>query len=76
MNSVIQILLIILLIGLVLIVWMAWGILYFQEAPKLKQNIKQIKKQEAVIFDDEPKTEEEIAIEREERILKKIGSEK
>jgi hypothetical protein len=42
----------------------------------IKEAIKEVKpiKKEAIIFDDEPKTEEEIAIEREERILKKIGA--
>ena len=52
------------------------GIIYLLSLKQVKQAIKDVKpiKKEAVIFDDEPKTEEQIAIEREERILKKIGT--
>lgn len=51
------------------------GLLYLLSIKAVKEAIKEVKpKQNAVIFDDEPQTEEEIAIEREERILKTIGS--
>lgn len=63
------ILLCILIIGII-------GIIYILSLKQVKQAIKDVKpvKKEAVIFDDEPKTEEEQAIEREERILKTIGA--
>lgn len=54
------------------------GIIYLLSLKQVKEAIKEVKpiKKQAVIFDDEPKTEEEQAIEREERILKVIGSQK
>lgn len=52
------------------------GIVYLLSLKQVKQAIRTIKptNKQAVIFDDEPKTEEEQAIEREERILKTIGA--
>lgn len=52
------------------------GIIYLLSLKQIKEAIKEVKpiKKQAVIFDDEPKTEEEQAIEREERILKTIGA--
>jgi hypothetical protein len=78
MNIVIQILISIILLGFISIVWWFVLILWSKKTVDISQFIPKIKgkKQEAIIFDGEPKTEEEIAIEREERILKTIGSEK
>ena len=74
MNIIIQILisfilLCILIIGII-------GIIYILSIKQVKEAIKEVKptKKQAIIFDGEPKTEEEIAIEREERILKTIGT--
>lgn len=52
------------------------GIIYLLSLKQVKQAIREVKpvRKQAVIYDDEPKTEEEIAIEREERILKTIGA--
>jgi hypothetical protein len=54
------------------------GLIFLLNIKQVKQAIREVKptKKEAVIFDDEPKTEEQVAIEREERILKTIGSKK
>lgn len=52
------------------------GIIYILSIKQVKEAIKEVRqvKKEAIIYQDEPKTEEDIAIEREERILKTIGS--
>ena len=72
MNLVIQIL--ISLILLCILVVGIIGIVYILSIKQVKEAIKEVKpiKREALIFEGEPKTEEEIAIEREERILKTI----
>lgn len=76
MTLVIQIL--ISLILLCILVVGIIGIVYLLSIKQVKEAIRDVKpvKKQAVIFNDEPKTEEEIAIEREERILKTIGSNK
>jgi uncharacterized membrane protein len=74
MTLVIQILISLILLAILIIAII--GIIYLLGQKPIKEAIKEVKpiKKEAIIFDDEPKTEEEIAIEREERILKKIGA--
>lgn len=67
------------LIALILLLFLVGeiiGLIFFLSFKDVKKALKEVKpiKKEAVIFQDEPKTEEEIAIEREERILKVIGS--
>jgi uncharacterized protein YneF (UPF0154 family) len=76
MTLVIQILISLILLAILVISII--GIVYLLSLKPVKQAIKEVKpiKKEAIIFDDEPKTEEEIAIEREERILKIIGAKK
>ena len=79
MTLVIQILISLVLLGAVPIIWWVVFFLWFNKTQDIvnlipKVNLK--KKQDAVIFTDEIPTEEEIAIEREERILKTIGAEK
>ena len=75
-------------LALVLIIFMALagiitfvlGIIYLLSVKEVREAVGKVRvvKREprAVLFTDEPKTEEEEAIEREERILKTIGSEK
>jgi len=74
-----MIILIEILISLVLVFFLAGeiiGLIYLLSLKGVKEAIKEVKpKESAVIFDDEPQTEEEIAIEREERILKTIRGE-
>lgn len=74
---IINILYSIILLGVIGIVWWVVFFLWFNKTQDIinlipKINLKINKKKEAIIFDDEPKTEEQIAIEREERILKTI----
>jgi len=74
MSLVIQILISLILLAILIIAII--GIIYILSLKPVKEAIKETKptKKRAVIFRDEPKTEEEIAIEREERILKIIGA--
>jgi len=76
MNTIIQILTILILIGILIILYL--GIMYLLTVKEIKQSVTKFnpkrEKRGAVIFTDEPKTEEEEAIEREEKMLKKIGS--
>ena len=74
MNLVVEILISLILLCILIIGII--GIIYILSIKQVKQAIRDVKptKKEAVIFDDEPKTEEQIAIEREERILKTIGT--
>jgi len=77
MTLVIQVLISLILLAILVISII--GIIYILSIKSVKNAIKEVKpiKKQAVIFDDEPKTEEEQAIEREERILKVIqGNEK
>lgn len=76
MTLIIQILTILILLGVLVLVWLGVLILLVKEETKKSINKLTIKKPSATIFDDEPKTKEEEAIEREERILKVIGSQK
>lgn len=68
MNIIIQILLSLILLAILTI--LVIGILYILSIKEVKAVVR--KRGTAVIFTDEPKTEEEKAIEREERILKEI----
>jgi hypothetical protein len=70
MGTVIQILTSLILLGILILIGLA--ILFVIKQPQISKLLP--KKTNAVIFDDEPKTEEEIAIEREERILKTLGT--
>jgi len=74
MTLIIQVLISLILLAILVITII--GIIYILSIKQVKEAIKEVKpiKKEAVIFDNEPQTEEEIAIEREERILKKIGA--
>jgi uncharacterized protein YneF (UPF0154 family) len=76
MTLIIQILIALILLAVLIIAII--GIIYILSIKQVKEAIKKAKpiKREALIIDGEPKTEEEEAIEREERILKIIGSEK
>lgn len=75
MNVLINILIAIVLSGLCVLTWFTVLIVFKKgEVNKIVKDV--VKRQQAVIFTDEKKTEEEEAIEREERILKTIGSEK
>jgi uncharacterized protein (UPF0333 family) len=77
MTLVIQVLISLILLAILVISII--GIIYILSIKSVKNAIKEVKpiKKQAVIFNDEPKTEEEVAIEREERILKVIrGNEK
>lgn len=80
MNVVMDMLVVIILLALAIGVWV--GLIVLIRQPEIKPflpkfpSLPRSHKPNAVVFDGEPKTEEEIAIEREERILKTIGSEK
>jgi len=76
MTFVIQILVSLILLCILVVLFI--GILYLLNRKDVKTAIKEVKpaKKQAVIFTDEQPTEEEIAIEREERILRTIGAEK
>lgn len=75
MTLIIQILIILIL--LIVLSTCSIGFIYLLSLKQVKEAIQSVKKkQDAVVFDDEPKTEEEVAIEREERILKVVRGEK
>ena len=76
MTFVIQILVSLILLCILVVLFI--GILYLLNRKDVKTAIKEAKpvKKEAIIYTDEVPTEEDIAIEREERILRTIGAEK
>lgn len=72
MTLIIQILISLILLAILIVAVI--GIVYLLSVKEVKEAIREVKptKKQAWITEDIPKTEEEIAIEREERILKEI----